>query len=88
MSRRQDKCDEGCREQHLDDGNVTIIAAEDSRKRICVVDTKAFGSADSKTAVILIEGDEIKSRASHGELEVLGVSLVFSQVLVVSGVFS
>lgn len=45
MSRRQDKCDEGCREQHLDDGNVTIIAAEDSRKWICVVDTKAFGSA-------------------------------------------
>jgi hypothetical protein len=45
MSRRQDKSDEGCREQHLDDGNVTIITAEDSRERICVVDTKAFGCA-------------------------------------------
>jgi hypothetical protein len=83
MSRRQDKSDEGCREQHLDDGNVTIITAEDSRERICVVDTKAFGCADSKTAVVLIKGDEIKRWTGHGEIEVLAVKLVCSKTVAV-----
>lgn len=45
MAGREDESDERCREEHLDDGDVAVIAAEDSRERVCVVDSKALGCA-------------------------------------------
>ena len=42
MSWGQDQGDKGGREEHLDDCDVAIVAAEDSRKWICMVDAEAF----------------------------------------------
>lgn len=66
MARRKNESDEGGREQHLDNSNVAIVAAEDSRERIGMVDAKALGGTNSKTAVVLIESDEIEGGSSHG----------------------
>jgi hypothetical protein len=86
MARRKNESDEGGREQHLDNSNIAIVAAEDSRERIGMVDAEALRSTyeeetqlatttqgqevgshtNSKTAVVLIESDEIKGGSGHG----------------------
>ena len=43
MSGREDEGDERSREEHLDDANVSVIAAEDAGEGICVEDAKTFG---------------------------------------------
>lgn len=45
MARREDEGDEGGGEQHLDDGHIAIIAAEDLGKGIGMVDAEALGGA-------------------------------------------
>ena len=45
MARREDQGDERCREEHFDNGDIAVIAAEYSRKWIRVVDAEAFGCA-------------------------------------------
>lgn len=45
MTRGEDKGNKRCREEHLDDGDITIVAAENSREGIGVVDAEAFGGA-------------------------------------------
>lgn len=50
MARRKNESDEGGREQHLDNSNVAIVAAEDSRERIGMVDTKALGGTYEEEA--------------------------------------
>lgn len=43
MPRRQDQGDQGCGEQHLDDGNIAIVAAEDLGEGIGMVYSEALG---------------------------------------------
>jgi hypothetical protein len=45
MSWRENKSDERGREEHLNDGNITVIAAEYSGKGIGMVNSEAFGGA-------------------------------------------
>jgi len=45
MSRGQDESNEGSREEHLDNGDITVIAAEDLGEGLGMVDTKALGGA-------------------------------------------
>ncbi len=45
MARGEDEGDEGGGEEHLDDGNVTIFAAEDLGEGVGVVDAEALGCA-------------------------------------------
>lgn len=45
MARREDEGDEGGGEQHLDDGDIAIIAAEYLRKGVGMVNAEALGGA-------------------------------------------
>lgn len=54
MARRKNESDEGGREQHLYNSNVPIVAAEDSRERIGMVDAKALGSTYEEEAQLAI----------------------------------
>ena len=67
MTGRENESDEGCREKHLDNGNVAIVAAEYSIEGLGVVDAEALGGSHSQAAVVLIEGDEVESRIRHGD---------------------
>jgi hypothetical protein len=42
MAGRQDKSDERCREEHLDDRDVAVLAAEYLGERIGVIYAEAF----------------------------------------------
>ena len=57
MSWGQDEGDKGCREEHLDDGDVAIIAAEDLGEGIGVIDAETLGGAFSvRAALVLVSG--------------------------------
>lgn len=45
MARGEDEGDEGSREEHLDDGDVAIIAAKYLGERVGVVDAETLGGA-------------------------------------------
>lgn len=45
MSRRQDQSDERGGEEHFDDGDISVVAAEDLGERVCMVDSEAFRGA-------------------------------------------
>lgn len=45
MARRENQGDERCGEEHFDNRDIAVIAAEYPRKRIRVVDAEAFGCA-------------------------------------------
>lgn len=66
MAGREDEGDKRSREEHLDDGNVAVIAAEYSREWIGVIDSKALGCSNGQAAVILIEGNKVECRIGHG----------------------
>lgn len=52
MARREDESDERRREEHLDDGDITVIAAEDAREWVCVVDSEALcGACQTRVSV-------------------------------------
>jgi hypothetical protein len=64
-SRREYERDERRAEEHLDDGNVSLLVLENLSERIAIVYPVAIVSADSKARVILIEGYEVHS-VGHG----------------------
>lgn len=44
MAGRENEGNQRGGEEHLDDGDVTVITAEYPRERVCVVDSEAFRS--------------------------------------------
>jgi hypothetical protein len=50
MSRGQDQSDKRGGEEHLDDGDIPIIAAEDLGEGVGMIDSKSFGSACMETS--------------------------------------
>ena len=67
MSRGEDECNEGGGEEHLDNSDVAIVAAEYPGEGIGVVDAKALRGTDSQAAVVLVEGDEVETWVCHVE---------------------
>ena len=53
-------------EEHLNDSDIAFVAVKDFGEGVRVVDAKAFAGADSQTAVVLVEGDEVERAARHG----------------------
>jgi hypothetical protein len=63
---RENQSDKRSREEHFDNRDMAIVAVEDLGKGIGVEDAEAFCSGDSKTAVVLIERDEVEVAVRHG----------------------
>ncbi|TFB00639.1 hypothetical protein CCMA1212_007092 [Trichoderma ghanense] len=63
MARREDQGDERCGEEHFDDGDIAVIAAEYPRKRIRVVDAEAFGCACEQPVSLSLPGPPEEGRA-------------------------
>jgi hypothetical protein len=49
MPRRQDQSDKRGREEHFDDGDIAIVAAEDLGEGVGMIDSKAFRGACIET---------------------------------------
>lgn len=75
MAGRKNQGDQRGRKQHFDNRNVPVIAAEYSGERVRVVDAEAFGGANSKAAMILVERDEVERWSCHGYRQAGGLKL-------------
>lgn len=56
MARREYQGDKRCREEHFDNRDVAVIAAEYPRERIRVVDAEAFGCACEQPVSLPYQG--------------------------------
>lgn len=60
VSRRQNHGYKRCREEHFNNRDAAIIAAEDPGKRVGVEDTESPGCANSQAAMILVERHKVQ----------------------------
>ena len=65
MPRRQYEGNQRGRKQHLDDCDISIVAAEYFGEWVRVVYSEAFRSADCETSIVLVERHKVHLR--HGE---------------------
>jgi hypothetical protein len=65
VARRADHGNQRGREEHFNDSDIPFVAVKDLGEGIGVVDAEALGGANSQTAVVLVEGDEVEGAAQH-----------------------